>query len=293
VDRILLIGAGGQLGTDLKRFLPADTLVPLTRAELDITDRDAIEQKLAEHRPAWVINTAAFHRVDDIEKDERGEAQQAFAVNAVAARGLALACERRGARLLHLSTDYVFGGGPPGPYAEDAHPAPVSVYGVSKLAGELFVRQASPGHVIIRSSGLYGVAGSAGKGGNFVETMLTLADAGKTIRVVDDQVLTPTYTEDLAKAIAGLIAVNPPGGIYQLTNAGQCSWYEFARRIFELCRQAPALEPTTSAEFNAPARRPPFSVLRNTRAAALGVPLLPPWQKALEAYLRAKKHLVG
>ncbi len=293
MDRILLIGAGGQLGTDLRSVLPAGKLVPLTRAELDVTDPDAIAETLADTSPAWVINTAAFHHVDDIEKDERGEAQLAFAVNAVAARKLALACTRRQARLLHLSTDYVFGGGPPGPYSEDAPTAPLSVYGASKLAGEILIRQASPHHVIVRSSGLYGVAGSAGKGGNFVQTMLKLADAGKTIRVVDDQVLAPTYTEDLAKAIAGLIAVNPPGGIYHLTNAGQCSWYEFARRIFELCRHAPALEPTTSAEFNAPARRPPFSVLRNTRAAALGVPLLPPWQKALEAYLRAKKHLVG
>ena len=293
MDRILLIGAGGQLGTDLRSVLPAGKLVPLTRAELDVTDPDAIAETLADTSPAWVINTAAFHRVDDIEKDERGEAQLAFAVNAVAARNLALACTRRQARLLHLSTDYVFGGGPPGPYSEDAPTAPLSVYGASKLAGEILIRQASPHHVIVRSSGLYGVAGSAGKGGNFVQTMLKLADAGKTIRVVDDQVLAPTYTEDLAKAIAGLIAVNPPGGIYHLTNAGQCSWYEFARRIFELCRQVPALEPTTSAEFNAPARRPPFSVLRNTRAAALGVPLLPPWQKALEAYLRAKKHLAG
>lgn len=290
--RILLIGAGGQLGTDLRSVLPSDALVPLTRADLDVTDREAIEQILARHRPAWVINTAAFHRVDDIEKDERGEAQLAFSVNAVAARHLAIACERRGARLLQLSTDYVFGGGPPGPYAEDASPAPLSVYGASKLAGELLVRQAGSRHVIVRSSGLYGVAGSAGKGGNFVETMLKLADAGKPIRVVDDQVLTPTYTADLARAIAGLIASNPPGGIYHLTNSGQCSWYEFARAIFELCRRTPELEPTTSAEFDAPARRPPQSVLRNTRAASLGVPLLPPWREALEAYLRVKKHRV-
>ncbi len=292
MERILLIGAGGQLGTDLKNVLPADKLVPLTRDELDITDPDATEQMLAYTNPAWVINTAAFHRVDDIEKDERGEAQQAFAVNAIAARRLAIACERRGARLLHLSTDYVFGGGPPGPYAEDASPAPLSVYGTSKLAGEVLVRQASPRHVIVRSSGLYGVVGSAGKGGNFVETMLTLADAGKTIRVVNDQVLAPTYAAHLAQAIAGLIAANPPGGIYHLTSSGQCSWHEFARSIFELCRRAPRLEPTTSAEFNAPARRPPFSVLRNTRAAALGVAPLPPWRQALEAYLRARRHLV-
>jgi dTDP-4-dehydrorhamnose reductase len=290
VQPILLIGASGQLGTDLRRTLPAAALVPLTRADLDITDRDAVERALAGPPPGWVINTAAYHRVDDIETKD---ARLAFAVNEVAVGHLARVCALRGARLLHLSTDYVFGGGPPGPYAEDAPPAPLSVYGRSKLAGERLVRAASPTHVVVRSSGLYGVAGSAGKGGNFVETMLRLARESKDIRVVDDQVLAPTYTADLAEAIARLIAAGPPGGIYHLTNAGACSWFEFARRVFELCRLAPDLAPTTSAEFNAPAPRPPNSVLANTRAAALGLPALRAWPEALEAYLRAKGHLAG
>jgi dTDP-4-dehydrorhamnose reductase len=288
VEPILLIGASGQLGTDLRRTLPAGVLIPLTRADLDITDRDAVERVLAAHAPAWVINTAAYHRVDDI---ETRDARQAFAVNEVAVGHLARVCALRGARLLHLSTDYVFGGGPPGPYAEDAPPAPLSVYGESKLAGERLVREASPNHVIVRSSGLYGVAGSAGKGGNFVETMLRLAREGRDIRVVDDQVLTPTYTADLAEAIARLLAVTPPGGIYHLTNAGKCSWFEFAERIFDLSDVALKPKRTTSDEFGAAARRPSHSVLRNTRAAALGVPPLRVWPEALEAYLRAKGHL--
>jgi dTDP-4-dehydrorhamnose reductase len=290
VEPILLTGASGQLGTDLRRTLPAAALVPLTRADLDITDRNAVERVLAAHPPGWVINTAAYHRVDDIETKD---ARLAFAVNEVAVGHLGRACALHGARLLHLSTDYVFGGGPPGPYAEDAPPAPLSVYGRSKLAGERLVHAASPTHVVVRSSGLYGVAGSAGKGGNFVETMLRLAREGKDIRVVDDQVLAPTYTADLAEAIARLIAARPAGGIYHLTNAGACSWFEFARRIFELCRLAPDLAPTTSAEYNAPAPRPPYSVLANTRAAALGLPALRAWPEALEAYLRAKGHLSG
>jgi dTDP-4-dehydrorhamnose reductase len=247
-----------------------------------------VERALTAHAPRWVVNTAAFHRVDDIETKD---ARQAFAVNAVAVDDLARACARRGTRLLHLSTDYVFGGGLPGPYAEDAQPAPLSVYGVSKLAGELLARQASPRHVVVRSSGLYGVAGSAGKGGNFVETMLRLDGEGKPIRVVDDQVLSPTYTADLAEAIAALLATDPPGGVYHLTNAGECSWFEFARHVFTLCGRTPKLVATTSAEYGAPARRPVRSVLRNTRAAALGVRPLPPWPQALEAYLRAKGHI--
>jgi dTDP-4-dehydrorhamnose reductase len=288
VEPILLVGASGQLGTDLRRTLPQAALIPLTRTDLDITDPGAVERALTAHAPGWVVNTAAFHRVDDIETKD---ARQAFAVNAVAVDDLARACARRGTRLLHLSTDYVFGGGLPGPYAEDAQPAPLSVYGVSKLAGELLARQASPRHVVVRSSGLYGVAGSAGKGGNFVETMLRLDGEGKPIRVVDDQVLSPTYTADLAEAIAALLATDPPGGVYHLTNAGECSWFEFARHVFTLCGRTPKLVATTSAEYGAPARRPVRSVLRNTRAAALGVRPLPPWPQALEAYLRAKGHI--
>jgi dTDP-4-dehydrorhamnose reductase len=289
VDRVLLLGANGQLGTDLRRALPAAALVPLTRGELDITDPDAVGRALDAHRPAWVVNTAAFHRVDDIERDD-GSARLAFTVNAAAVGELARATARRGARLLTLSTDYVFGGGPPGPYAEDAPPAPVNVYGESKLAGERLVRDASPEHLVVRSSGLYGLAGSSGKGGNFVETMLRLARAGQDVTVVDDQVLGPTYTADLADAIGRLLAADPPGGVYHLTNAGACSWFEFARRIFALCGLAPKLEPTTSAAYAAPARRPAHSVLANTRAPALGLSPLRPWSDALAAYLRAKGH---
>jgi dTDP-4-dehydrorhamnose reductase len=297
VRRILLTGANGQLGSDLRAVLPRDLLVPLTRRDLDLTDPDAVERALALHAPAWVVNTAAFHRVDDIERDPEAT-RLAFTVNAAAVHHLARACTRHAARLLHLSTDYVFSGGqdggPPGPYGEDAAPAPVSAYGMSKLAGERLVLHASRAdvqHVVVRSSGLYGVAGPSGKASNFVETMLRLAREGKPIRVVNDQVLTPTYTADLAQAIARLLAANPPGGVYHLTNGEGCSWYDFARRIFELCDLDASLTPITSEAFGAPARRPsPNGVLLNTRAAALGLPPLRPWHEALRAYLEAKGH---
>jgi dTDP-4-dehydrorhamnose reductase len=294
VGRILLVGANGQLGTDLRRTLPAAALIPLTRADLDVTDHGAVERALATHAPAWVINTTAYHRVDDIETKD---AALAFTVNEVAVGHLAQACTHRGARLLHLSTDYVFGGGfpgnPPRPYTEEAPPAPLSVYGASKLAGERRVRDTGPDHVVVRSSGLYGVAGSAGKGGNFVETMRRLALQGNDIQVVEDQILGPTYTADLAEAIAALVAVRPPGGIYHLTNAGACSWFQFASRIFKLCGLSANLRPTTSAAYKAkaPAPRPAYSVLANTRAAALGLRPLRPWSEALDAYLRAKGHV--
>jgi len=300
VGRILLTGAAGQLGTDLRAVLAPDLLVPLTRRELDITDREAVDAALEAHAPAWVINTAAFHRVDDIERDPAAT-RQAFLVNAAAVHHLVRACTRRGARLLHLSTDYVFSGGldggPPGPYAEDAVPAPVNAYGTSKLAGERLILEENrrhphaPPHVIVRSSGLYGVAGSSGKGGNFVETMLRLAREGKPVRVVDDQVVTPTYTADLAAAIARLLAVDPPGGVYHLVSAEACSWHEFAREIFRLCRLGLEPTPITSEALDAPAARPsPNGALLNTRAIALGVPPLRPWREALRAYLEAQGH---
>jgi dTDP-4-dehydrorhamnose reductase len=300
VGPILLIGAGGQLGSDLLKVLPAASLIPFKRADLDVTDSAAVDRALHTHGPAWVINTAAYHRVDDIERDPEAT-RQAFLVNAAAVHHLARACTRHRVRLLHLSTDYVFSGGqdgsPPGPYSEEAVPAPMSAYGQSKLAGERLIHLAAPrdrpaeAHVIVRSSGLYGVAGSAGKGGNFVETMLRLARDGTAIRVVDDQVLSPTYTADLGEAIARLVATNPPGGVYHLTSGGACSWYEFARQIFAICRLTPSLTPTSSVEFDAPARRPsPNGVLANARAAVLGLPPLRPWPEALRAYLHAKGH---
>jgi dTDP-4-dehydrorhamnose reductase len=288
-EPILLTGASGQLGTDLVAALKGRRLVALTRRELDVTDPAAVEHAIAETAPAVVVNTAAFLRVDDIEADP----QPAFSVNAVAVHQLARICARRGTRLVHFSTDYVFGGQGPGPFAEDTPPAPLSAYGSSKLAGEHLVRQASRQHLVIRSSGLYGVAGSSGKGGNFVETMLRLAREGKPIRVVDDQVLAPTYTADLADAVARLLAVDPPGGIYHLTNAGACSWFEFAGHIFTLCGLHPDLAATTSEAFGAPARRPANSVLANTRLRALGLAPLRPWPDALRAYLGARGHLAA
>ena len=285
--RVLLLGASGQLGSDLAGLLEGPHLVALSRRDLDVTDAAAVARMVAEARPAVILNTTAFTRVDDAESDPA----PAFTVNTVSVHRLARIAERHQARLVHFSTDYVFGGSGPGPFTEDATPAPLNAYGVSKLAGESCVRNAGPRHLVIRSSGLYGVAGSRGKGGNFVETMRRLAHEQKPIRVVDDQVLSPTYTADLAEAVVQLLAADPPGGVYHLTNGGACSWFEFARRIFALCELAPDLTVTTSAAFGAPARRPANSVLANTRAATLGLAPLRPWPDALAAYLAAKGQL--
>ena len=285
--RILLVGASGQLGTDLARAFAGPELDALSREALDVTDPDAVDAAVTARAPAVVLNATAFNRVDDAETDPR----PAFLVNAVAVHHLARASARAGARLVHFSTDYVFGAAGPGPFAEDAVPAPPNAYGVSKFAGEHLARAADPQHLVIRTAGLYGTAGSRGKGGNFVETVLRLAREGRSIRVVADQVLTPTYTADLADAAQRLLAANPPGGVYHLTNAGACSWFEFARQIFALAGLTPDLQPTTSEAYGAPARRPANSVLLNTRFPALGLAPLRPWPEALRAYLRAKGHL--
>jgi dTDP-4-dehydrorhamnose reductase len=278
--RILLTGANGQLGRDLARAFHGDDLIPLTRAELDVTDASRVQATILAARPNLVVNTAAYNRVDDAER----EVVQAFAVNAVGTRNVALACRVAGAVLVHFSTDYVFDGAKDEPYLEDDMPRPLNVYGVSKLAGEYFVRALTPNHFLVRTSGLYGVAGSRSKGGNFVETMIRLGREQPVVRVVADQVLTPTYTVDLAAAVRSLITTRCYG-LYHVTNGGQCSWYDFARAIFEAGDVTARLEPISSAAYGAPAVRPRYSVLTHRALLQAGLADLRPWQEALAAYL--------
>jgi len=284
--KTLLIGANGQLGTDVCAMWPAADLIPRTIADIDVTDRVRVFDVIGRHRPALVFNTAAFHNVDVCET----EPAQAFAVNAVAVRHLADACAEHNAALMHMSTDYVFSGRAARPYTESDPPDAINVYGVSKAAGEQIVRATLPRHYIIRSSGLFGVAGAAGKGGNFVETMLRLAREGKPISVVNDQTLSPTFTPDLA---AKLVEVARTGrfGTYHVTGSGECSWYDFASAIFELCDLQPDLTPTSTAAFGAKAARPEYSVLANDALAAAGLTPLRPWQEALRDYLMRKGHI--
>jgi dTDP-4-dehydrorhamnose reductase len=286
--RIVVLGATGQLGTDLLKTLIDWDLIPLSHSDLDVCDFIYTRKVLSDARPDIVINTVAFTRVDDCEE----EVSKAFWVNAFAVRNLAEVCADLDCTLMHISTDYVFGGEKRTPYTEDDTPNPLNVYGVSKLAGEYFVRNICPKHFIIRTSGLYGVAGSSGKGGNFVETMIRLAKERKPIRVVTDQVLTPTYTRDLAEKIKELLQTGAYG-LYHITNSGHCSWYEFAAKIFELLGLKPDFGPTTSVGFGAKARRPAYSVLAHERLKRLGLDDLRPWPEALEAYLKEKGHYQG
>lgn len=284
--RVLLLGARSQLGYDILRLWTGDQITPLGHSACDVTDTAAVGAAVAAARPDLVINLAASHRVDAVESDPT----EALHVNALGAWEVARAAAGAGAAVMWVSTDYVFSGDKGSPYLEDDPTDPINAYGVSKAAGERLVALANPRHYIIRTSGLYGVAGASGKGGNFVETMLRLARAGNALRVVNDQILGPTSTSDLATAMRAL-AASEAYGLYHITNSGAISWYDFAALIFQLCGVAADLTPVSSADYGAPARRPAYSVLANARTAALGLAPLRPIADALRAYLMEKRYL--
>lgn len=278
--RTVILGAGGQLGHDLQRAMADWDLLPYRRTDLDICDYLSVSRVLAQARAEVVINAAAYVRVDEAED----RIEEAFRVNAFAVRNLAQVCAKLDCVLAHISTDYVFGGDKRTPYNEDDPPGPLNAYGVSKLAGEYFVRTLCPRHFVIRSSGLYGAAGSKGKGGNFVETMLRLARNGKPIRVVDDQVLSPTSTLALASKLKELLQTEA-FGLFHITSGGECSWNEFAGGIFELSGLKPELLPVSSRELGLKALRPAYSVLGCRGLERIGLESLPLWQDALREYL--------
>lgn len=278
--KILIIGANGQLGSDLVRAITAEEVIALTHKDVEIRNYGATAKVLDAHRPDLVINTAAYHKVDECEKN----VAKSFAVNAFSVRNLALCCWKCNAVLVHMSTDYVFDGRKREPYIETDTPNPINVYGMSKLVGEYFVRSILDKYYIVRTSGLYGAAGSSVKRGNFVKLMLRLARERDEIRVVNDQILAPTYTVDLAERIKRLIYTEC-FGLYHITNTGACSWHEFARKIFELCEIQANLIPITTEEFGAAANRPKYSVLGYHSMRNIGMDDLRSWDEALRAYL--------
>ncbi|MSR32756.1 MAG: dTDP-4-dehydrorhamnose reductase [Gemmataceae bacterium] len=286
MERMAILGSRGQLGRDLCPIL-AGEVFPLSRTEADLENSQITLATLDSLKPSLVVNCAAFNLVDKAE----AEPEASYRVNAWGLKPLAMWCAQNNARLVHFSTDYVFGldATRSNPYFETDLPGPVSQYGSSKLAGEFMVRTHCPNHLIIRTCGLYGLWGTGGKGGNFVETMLRLAAQGKPLRVVADQICTPSYTCDVAQAAAQLIQ-SPCTGIFHLTNSGECSWYEFAAEIFRQAGVLANLMAITSAEFCAPAKRPSYSVLNSSRLQESQVPPLRPWRHALAAYLQERKN---
>ncbi len=278
--RVLITGGQGQLAADLIEAFGGHEAFAPGRGELDITVPEQVDREIQRIQPDVVINTAAFHNVDRCES----EPEMSFAVNAAAVQRLAASSARCGARFVHLSTDYVFDGVSNQPYCEDAHINPISVYGTSKAAGEMAVRAATSRHIIVRTTGLYGLAGRRTGRGNFVETMLRLADGQGPITVVADQVLTPSYTPDVAQRIAELVMLDATG-TFHVTSGGQCSWYEFAAEIFRLAGAAVNLMPARQADRPAPARRPAYSVLGHERMRDMGLLEMRDWRVALVDYM--------
>jgi dTDP-4-dehydrorhamnose reductase len=282
VMRIAVIGAAGQLGSELTTILSGagHEVVGLDHAKIEVKEYDSVYRALSSAGAGVVINTSAYHRVDEVEEN----GLQAFAVNTIGPRNLALCCRELDVPLLHLSTDYVFSGDKGHPYLESDPVAPINLYGTSKAAGEMALRYLWRRHFIVRTGALFGKAGSSGKGGNFVELMIRLAREGKPIKVVNDQTMTPTSTVALAVQINAFIGTEAYG-TYHATCQGQCTWYDFAAEIFRRADLCPALSPQSTAESGARARRPSYSVMENSNLKRLGLDLMPSWQEGLQAYL--------
>lgn len=274
--RVLITGAGGQLGSDLAALMPA--AVALDRHGLPVDDRAAVERALAEHRPDLVFNCAAYNAVDRAE----AEPEAAMAVNAAGAENLALACAAAGARLVHFSTNYVFDGRLDRAALESDPPRPLGAYARSKRDGEVRVLAALPAALVVRGAALFGVRGSAAKGGSFPDRILARARAGEPLKVVADQFVNPTYTGDLARAVLPL-AESGLAGVVHLAPLDCCSWHQFAQAALKIAGVDAEVAQVSTAELNAPAPRPLHGCLESERVEPMRS-----WQEGLRAWWEAR-----
>lgn len=280
--KIAIIGASGRVGAEFSRYAGRAEFILWSHEDLEVSNRHAVERRIAESDAEIVVNMAAYHNTDTAE----GNPERTFAVNAAGALFVARACAAHGKKVVFASTDYVFGGDSlrRKPYLESDCADPVNVYGASKVAGETLVRATCPDHLIIRTSNLFGGIG-AGKGWSFPEMVVQRAQARQTLRIVADQVMSPTYTPDLVDATMALLERGATG-IVHLSNSGECSWYEFARKTLELMDIQHSIEACSAADFPAAARRPRYSALDSERLSEFGLPPMRAWDEALAAYVR-------
>jgi dTDP-4-dehydrorhamnose reductase len=288
--KVLVTGARGQLANALLRAQPENVAcIGARREELDICEESAVRRVLESARPDLVINGAAYNLVD---KAESEGAADALKINALGVANLAIACRDLRIPLVHFSTDFVFDGEKSTPYTEEDATRPLGIYGASKLAGENIALAQSPHNIVIRVCRLFGPAYEGGAGsarkpsGNFPTLMLRLARERDSVRVVDDQIGSPSYTPDLARAVWQLLACTD-GGLFQLCNAGEVAFDEYARAIFEIAQVECEVVPVSSEEYGAAARRPKYSTLDNGKAQRRGVAPLRHWKEALREYLEA------
>ncbi len=289
--KIALIGSKGQLGSDLLKQIYQDStfkLFPLDHQDIEITSRESINKILDPINPDIILTTAAYHNVDQAEKNP----EKAFLVNALGTKYLADYCFNKNSCLVFFSTDYVFGSNSQkiSPFDESDCPAPVNTYGVSKLAGENLIRQTISNYFIIRTSGLFGAKGTSAKGENFIERMIRLGKEKKEVNVVDDQILTPTYTKNLAENLVLLLKTDQ-FGLYHISSKGQCSWFEFASEIFKLLKMPVKCNKVDSNFFKNTAKRPNYCVLENKNLKKIKLNKMRHWKDNLKLYLKEKNYL--
>lgn len=283
-SRPAVVGATGQLGHDLLAAFSGCAPVGLDHSQISIEDRTSVEAALDRAQPDLVLNSAAFHNVPLCETEQK----QALAVNAVGVMNLALACERRGIPFVTVSTDYVFDGEKGAPYTERDEPHPLSVYGNSKLAGELLAAAACAQTFVVRTSGLFGPLGSKTKGYTFIDRILKQARAGEEIKVVTDMTFSPSYTAHVAAAMRTIVE-RGDFGTYHVSNAGACTWYEFAVEALRQAGSGAPVTPIRSSDWFSPVRRPANSSLAHERLQREGLPPVPPWQEGIAAYLKVAR----
>ncbi len=290
--KVALIGANGQLGYDLHRVLSEHKwkIFPIYHKDIEIKSFRSIHQCLQPLSIDIVINTAAYHKVDDCELYPK----EAFAVNALGVRNLCLWCQKNDKLLVHFSSDYVFGSDSQRqtPYKENDLLGPLNVYGVSKMAGEYFVRSALTKYFLIRTAGLFGISGSRAKGGNFIDYIVTRAKRGDELSIVKDQILSPTYTKNLAENL-DLLLQTDRYGLYHMTSKGECSWYAMTKIIISLLGMRVPIHPLSSAQTNRIAKRPTYSALINANLAEIGIDRMNSWQDNIRLYLQEKGYLNG
>jgi len=282
--KITVIGANGQLGTDICACFKqnSDSVIELNHDDIEISDIASVSKVLQGIKADLVINTAAMHHVENCE----GDPLKSFSVNGIGAKNLALICRDTGAILLHISTDYVFNGEKKDPYVETDRALPLNVYGSTKLSGEHFIAAITDKYYILRVSGIFGKNPCRAKGRNFVQTMLKLSKERDEVRVVDDEILTPTFTEEIAVQVKSLVSNRGDFGLYHVTAEGSCSWYEFAKEIFSISKTSIVLNRAAPGEFSGKVLRPNYSVLENKKLKDQKLNIMSHWRDGLLRYLQ-------
>lgn len=282
--RIVVIGASGQLGSDVVSIFKEDA-VPLTHKDIEVTNLNTLKI-IKDLKPDVIINTAAYHKTDECEVNPL----KTFQVNSIGAFNVAKIANEIDAVNIYISTDYVFDGKKKSPYTEDDSPNPINIYGLSKYSGEIITRNYSKKYYIIRVASLFGKSGAREKGGNFIDKIIERAKKREYLKVVDDMIMSPTYTKDVARVLRKFLKVMPEYGVYHMVNEGYCSWYEFAKTVFDMLNLDVDINPIKTSELGLRSRRPLFSALENKKLNKLGLRMRS-WRDALKEYLMEKEYV--